>query len=305
MCVKKTIKKWYYLLMILFVLNLFLIKNITATNNQVINTTLDVNGIPYFQIEPVVDDSISFPIQQINLYAANKTIIWCNATVNDPNGIFDISKVSAIFFHEDVLSPLDQITNYNYYENTSCYYDEFGKTNCVFELSYYSKPGNWTCKLNASDAVGTFNTTTTSTTIKETLALRINQTQTQINFGMLSIGENTSDNDYAINITNIGNTNFDLQLNAWANSVEDDNDPAAMNCSVGYIPISALRYSINPNVSYDLKSSFQEIGYASAPFNLLSQTNSDLSHKQIYFGLGVNHNAGGICTGNLKIVAAK
>lgn len=281
-------------------------KDSLASNNQLINTSLDVNGIPYFEVVPIIDDAISLPIQQINLYAANKTMVWCNTTINDANGIFDIDKVSATFFHEDVINPIDQISNYNYYENTSCQFDEFGKTTCIFKLSYYTKPGNWTCKLNVSDAVGTYNTTTTSTIIKETLALRINQTQSQIDFGMLSIGQNTSNDDYSINITNIGNTNFDLQLNAWANSIENDNDPNAMNCSTGSIPITALRYSINPNTNYDSKLSFQEIGYASAPLNLLPQTSSQLSHKEIYFGIGVtNIYAGGICTGYLKIVGAK
>jgi len=302
MCVLKNIIKKLSIIFLFIVL--YLINFSLAYNNDSINITLDVNGVPYFIVEPIIDDSIVAPLEEIDLYAANKTIVWCNATVDDPNGIFDLNKVSIKFYHEDMV--LESV-GYNYYENLTCPYNEFGETSCKIELNYYTKPGNWICEMNVSDAVGTYNISLANTQIKETLGLRIeNETQLNIDFGMLSMGENTTNTDIPINITNIGNTNFDLMLNAWTNNIENDNDPYAMNCSYGAIPISSLRYSTTKGTNYDSKISFQETGFSFTPFNLLSQINSQRTYKEIFLGIGVPKNsAGGICTGNLKIVATK
>ncbi|RLE42643.1 hypothetical protein DRJ48_03105 [Candidatus Woesearchaeota archaeon] len=230
----------------------------TYNDNTSVLTKLNVSNVAPWVINPVVYKQGTPAGNNIVLEEGTTINVRCNATINDTNGVNDISSVNATFY----LSGYTGAADYNtLYKNTSCtqvyqisniaaYYS------CNFQVWYFANNGTWECNMTALDTGGLSNYSVAQNIIDPLYA--INLSTTEIDFGELDPGQSST--DQVVNVTNFGNMNLTIAVKGYGVT---DGDGWAMNCTVGNISIGYERYALDPGIAWDsmtqLTSSFTNI----------------------------------------------
>ena len=256
----------------------------------------------------------------ITLFANSDKIISASVTITDNNGCGDISSVNATLFDTNTTSDAAN-NNRTHYENSACVSNggcTLGGTdltdtyNCSFTLAHYANPtdagsnhsvNTWTVNITPFDnATGTVDTdsqeinTLTAFTASSTLA-----------FGTLALGADTGTTNTNGSITNTGNEQLDVQLDAFGVS---DGDNFAMGCTTGSINVSFMEYR-NTAFAYNESSNELQFGVnmtdtaVELELNVTQGTEEDTTpQKNISFGLALpGTGVGGDCTGTVTFTA--
>jgi len=277
----------------------FVLANPNNVTDETINTTLNVNAIPYFTAGPTLEDNVIAPADEIDLFPNTQTTVWCNGTAADENGFADLVSVSGVLFHESSTATAAD-DPLNHYSDADCNVtlDTDGIFSCVFNMEFYALNGTWTCEVNVTDTASQSNVSDDTSRVTELLAIDVNDGD--IDFGSLAMGTNTTTTDYTKTVTNQGNIQIDLQLNAWSDfATPDENDANAMSCTSGALTVDWLRYSLVAATDYDLRTSLVQAGpVTESSFDLAAGA---ASSRDVHFGIGVpTSGVGGACTGVLS-----
>lgn len=196
--------------------------------------------------DTLVDDSLLFPYNQIDLYGGTTKSVICNATVVDTSGLRYLSTVSGQFYNSGASKTYGcTLDNNNCYTNTSCAW--LAQKNitaryaeCTFQVWYMANNSTgtgWTCNITASDILGLTANRSDTTDINPLSAVGA---PTTIPFGSLAVG-GTSADDVNASMQNYGNVRMDLALNG-----------SSLTCTIGTIAASDLHYNCtNYTQNYD------------------------------------------------------
>jgi len=220
-------------------------------DNTTVLTKLNVSNVA-----PWVSDMTFYKVGtgsglNIVLEEATTINVRCNGTINDTNGLADISNVNATIYKYAVDDAED---NNSKYFNGSCnqatVLDALAATyTCDFVVEYYADNGTWTCNLSALDTGSLVNSTLLTKDVDPLYALSLDNDT--ISFGELKPNEELA-TDRTINVTNTGNMNLSIGLRAYG-TVEEDLQ--AMDCTVGNISQTYERYSLDSAQAWSGKSS--------------------------------------------------
>lgn len=277
----------------------FVLANPNNVTDETINTTLTVNAVPYFTAGPTLEDNVLAPADELDLFPNTQTTVWCNGTADDQNGFADLVSVSGVLYHESsTAGAADDALNHYTAADCDVSLAVDGTFSCAFDLEFYALNGTWTCDVNVTDTASQSNVSNDTSAVTQLLAIDVDNGD--IDFGSLAMGTNTTTTDYTKTVTNQGNIQIDLQLDAWSDfAAPDANDANAMDCTSGSLGVDWLRYSLAATTNYDSKTSLVQAG-------AVSETSFDLaagaaSSRSVYFGIGVpTSGLGGSCTGVLS-----
>jgi len=234
----------------------------------------------------------------ISLLAASNVSITCNATITDPDGLGEINNVKAVLYHYSS-NINDPDTGEVHYTNNSCIMISNNgidaNYSCGFSITYYARPGTWTCNITATDIYNVNGSNTTTTTINELYAASVEPLF--IDYGILNPGHNSSSDEIVI-VYNRGNTEIDVALTGYAFFMGDG---LAMNCTRGNISIGYEHYSMIPGLVYSSMTPLTTSLIQLDDFNLAPRTDSSDSYKYLYWKLGMPKGVKGNCSGYVRI----
>jgi hypothetical protein len=290
--------------------NLTVLAKVNVTNTQPNITNI------------VIDDGTPVPARQIDLTPNGITNVVCNATVFDYNGAADVQGGNATLFVSSVGSSAADDNNHHY-TNNSCACTSSGAPSgteayclCTFPMQYYANSSSsWVCNMTVYDNGGTaipsrkirLNDTDSSTTFGNDVLvnklLAINTTNLLIDYQNLSVTE-TSD-EIPFNVTNGGNTGFNLSLRGYGGTNESIGQNLSMICDFGNITIGYQRYALGSEflgaTSYNsmtiLRNTTNITGFT------LPQRTDDVTYgadrNSTFWRLQVPLSVGGICNGTI------
>jgi hypothetical protein len=200
-------------------LTVLFLSSLTPVVFSAVDDTFEAN-VTVSNVGPVVsnvffNDTVA-TVHNITLSAESTTnLIMCNATITDLNGYQDVAtsgSVNATFYHTS--SSIDAADNTNvHYTNTSCSFIAGSGTAvtavCTVMFHYEATNGTWICNISAKDGSNAVNTGSTTNEVEPLVALTV--LETNISFGSLSNGQNSS-TAQSTNITNQGNVKIDVQV---------------------------------------------------------------------------------------------
>ena len=217
--------------------------NLTETNSTTVTIVLDHYQLPTISGSAIVDDTITNPENQIDLAAATTQYIECNATIDDQNGESDIDHAEAVFYWKaggETVTCGEDATNC--YRNSSCVLYSTGNPTqkeavCGFNVYFNAQNttgAGWTCNITANDTVDywTAGGIEDTTDINPLVAININTSD--MNFGALDPGQNSS---VSVNVSNYGNIRIDVRLNG-----------TDLDCTRGSIDAEMLMYNCTGEV---------------------------------------------------------
>ena len=220
--------------------------NLTLTNSTTVNIILDDYQKPTVSGSAIVDDTVTNPENQIDLAAGTTQYIECNATIDDQNGADDIDHAEGVFYWKaggETTSCGEDATNC--YKNSSCVlYSTANPTQkdvvCGFEVYFNAQntvDTGWTCNITANDVVDywTAGGVEDATDINSLVAININTSN--MNFGALDPGQNSS---LSVNVSNHGNIQIDVRMNG-----------TDLGCDRGSIDAEMLMYNCTGEVGID------------------------------------------------------
>jgi len=266
---------------------------------------LTLNSPPIVS-DVVVDDSMPYPENEIDLTPASTTNVQCNATVTDYDGVSNIENVRSEFFHESSFYG-DVNNNSQHYTNSSCFIDlDYGsnieaKIECGFDIYYYSKPGNWECFIEVEDKLGISSNGSAQTNVNELLAIGVDS---PLSFGEFDVEKVTD--EAVLDVTNYGNMKINLSLQGYAREIGDG---YAMNCSNNEnISINYKKFNLtSPNPGELSLNEFENL-YENLTsetnikeFNLKYRQNEEVNDaiKPTYWRIYVPSGVTGSCEGNI------
>lgn len=271
---------------------------------------LTINTPPKF-LNLTVEDSLTFPLNEIDLTPATTTAVTCSGVIEDEEGESSIGLVIAKFYSSSS-SYQDLDDNNFHYTNSTCQTNySYGNSKqaeiiCTFQLEYYTNPKSWTCQINATDNYSSSILGSDTTNINTLLALG---TASKMGFGEMEL-EKVSPERTA-EVTNYGNVMINLTLNGYGQIPADGN---AMECGPVDIPIDYMKFNLTASNQSNLTlSQFESIyqNLTSSPttqkFNLNSRQN-DISNEankstywRVYVPTGISEN----CMGNIVFAATQ
>jgi len=229
--------------------------------------------------------------------------VYCNATVNDENNISGIIKINSTLYHHSSEAIADDDNN-NHYTNSTCRNISIGEyginISCSFDIYYYADNGSWTCNISAFDDSGLSGSGNKTTTVNDLLAVEVSPGI--IDYGELEPGQ-VSLQDFKVNITNLGNINFNITVDGYGIG---NGDGLAMGCEEGSISLMYEKYANIEGKSYDdmanLTDSPVQVGNMTLP-----QRTNDTTYKNdrnhTYWKIGVPGSTSGSCTGYVTFIA--
>ncbi|MFW6230604.1 MAG: hypothetical protein ACOC32_01115 [Nanoarchaeota archaeon] len=287
---------------------LFFAVAVHAAENETIPTTLDLTGnIPTTTIflDEAGDDGVD---KSISLQPNETTLVSCWGTAFDLDGNDDLDNVTSVLYAQS--STREDVDNASiHYTNSSCDLTGFettGTWNCTYNVQYYAENSTWTCIVNiTNDDPQYHNDTANETaTIQDLVALDVGNAS--IDFGLRAVTVNyTADTE--VRVYNEGNVELDLQLDAFNQTAAfDDDDANAFNCSIGYIPVNYLRFSLSDGAAYLSSTPMNAAGAtATEEFNLAHQNGGgdDLpTFDATYWAIGIPANIAGTCQGQVMYI---
>ena len=236
----------------------------------------------------------------ITLTSGTNTTIIGNATVTDLNGYNDITSVTGYLFL--TTTGVDAADNRTTHYTSACTDngDGSGNTvtyNCTFNVSHYATPTdagsnqsatNWTFQISPLDAQSEGTNATDVVELNTLLSFTINPST--IDFGALNLGENTTNTNQEINVTNRGNVGLDILLSG-----------TNFSCTPGIIPVNFLEYEDNP-FSYGVGTDLLETGVELDLDARVGYEGNETPLRITYYGLGSpGSSVGGSCSGTITI----
>jgi len=276
----------------------------TYNDNTTVLSKLNVTNVAPHITGMVVYKDGTAPASTIVLEEGTSIVVRCNGTVNDTNGVADISSVNATIHWESYSgSPDNNVLE----ENSSClevtqidslasYYT------CTFDVWYYANNGTWTCNMTAKDTGGLKNSSTATREVDPLLAL--NLSNTEIDFGELDPNE-ISASDKVVNISNMGNRNISIAIRAYGVSVGDG---WAMNCTVNNISLNYERYSTSSGQAWTSMTPVPGTFTAITGLTVLHRVDDgDSSYKNstnsTYWKIKAPLGTRGVCNGTVEFSA--
>jgi len=188
----------------------------------------------------------------IDLTEGVTTTIICNATVEDWNGWNDIAAVNATIYDQASFNSNSPNDNNSHYYQGACSNSALNVTSqmysCSFEVWYFANNAAWNCNVSARDLSNTTTNAIDATNPTFTMLAALNLSARIMDFGNMQPGDITTDAaEPVINVTNSGNVNINLSVDGFGVT---DGDGLAMNCTVGNISLSFLRYNVSNDQSY-------------------------------------------------------
>ncbi len=253
----------------------------------------------------------------IDLTPNTTTLVSCIAIIRDYNNDSDVDNVNATLFDAIDSSSGDSNDNNYHYTNSSCQLtadagvvlgyptdDAYHSlANCTFQVQYNANPSTWTCHITANDSMSWSAQNSTNETVNQLLALALPDA---IEYGTINATEVSF--EQVANITNVGNTQFNLTLEAHGS---DQTSDVAMNCTlgnIGYIPTEYEKYNLtasNPGTQTltQFEASYTNITNSAVTetFNLNFQQDEGANEavKESYWRIYVPKGVAGTCNGTI------
>ena len=278
--------------------------SVNCTDNS---TSYNTGSSPFFNLTiiPNMAPTITNMVidNPVDLAIGSTTIIYCNATVGDENNISDIKSINSTLYHSSV-GVLASDDNNNHYTNNSCRNISTSNyeinVSCSFGVYYYADNGTWTCNISSTDNSDAIGYNNIGTTINDLLAIDISPSI--IDYGELEAGQ-VSLEDLEVNITNLGNTNFNITVDGYG---VEDGDGLAMDCVKGDILLMYEKYSNEGGKNYNDMTNLTDLPAQISNTTVLQRTN-DTTYKndrnQTYWKMGIPSGTSGICTGYVTFSA--
>lgn len=263
------------------------------------NTLLDYGNIeevpqPYF-VEHDINSSIY-------LNPGTSKEVMCTGFVGHDDGLSSIDTISANFYNNNF--SLEDPSNRTYsYEDVDCTTidtDLNGEFECVFDVFFFARSGDWDCSVNVTDVSGNNVVSNTTTYIEEMIAIDVGSNS--LDFGTQVPNTDTGSLDFPSEIYNEGNVRIDININTFA---ESDTDEMAMGCDVGDIPPDSMRFSINSEIDVFDRSYAPQSG-TDVPFGLAPQDGAESSvptSQVVNWGMILPNNVAGRCNGHIRYSA--
>ncbi len=209
-----------------------------------------------------VDDDISSPDNEIDLNAGTRRTVLCNVSVEDSEGAGDINLVNATFFSNSVSADAPD-DDTNHYTNESCSQEQAAGDSAVYHcnvsVSYYAENNTWTCRAETTDGEST-DSDTDGVTVNPLFALNVSESV--IDYG--EVQQNATSAEQKVNVTNIGNTRFNLSVLGYGGNDSQSGSGFAMECPNNNISIENERYALTPGVAFtdkeNLSSTYEDSG---------------------------------------------
>ena len=240
----------------------------------------------------------------IQLVAGSDTnIIYCDATVNDTNGYQDIKAAWAVIYNgtaTNIGAANKNSVYYNYSCNLTGGSDTILYINCSFTVQHEAVNGTWTCNITVNDTSGNVNMSNATNTIDSQTGISV--FELAINFGDISLGQNTTGSGTTLNqttnITNQGNVMVDIKLNG-----------SHYSCSqAGSIPVNYTKFNVSMGDydHMDKRLPNDHTQYTESGFDLgvegIATAQDAESFKFEYWTIEVpQSNVAGICTNQIQI----
>jgi len=251
-------KKWFLFSLILCALAAALGPNVIADTSNDVSANVTVGGEA-----PTVSTITCVDGATLTLNAETTKLLNCSATITDLNGYEEIDSVRGVFYNSSAEDDSEDYTQN--YKNGTCFFTEAGSgtdrdVECTFTVWYHANPNDWTVYFNATAGSDTAINTTT-VTVSDLVALNV--TETEIDFGSVDLGENSS--QITTVIKNTGNVDIDLNINEtlynggmYCTDVASDNittDAASTgvryNTTTGFIFADTVSNLTDTNPLYD------------------------------------------------------
>ena len=238
------------------------------------------------------------------LNPGNTKQVLCNGTLNHEYGLSTLDSVDGYLYYES-FSQTDPLNRTYIYQDTDCTTIDTeinGWFECSFDVYFFAMPGDWICRINATDTLGSSTISNATTYIEEMIAISVNTTTRD--FGTLVPGTNTGTFDYIDEIYNEGN----VPLNVNVRTFNDEESPEyAMNCSIGNIPFESLRFSLIPSMNV-LDRNFAPSEGFNLEVNRIPQQGAMATQPtffHLHWGLIIPQNIAGTCTGYIRYIGYK
>jgi len=258
-----------------------------------------------------VDDDITSPPNEIDLFTATNRTVTCSAIINDSEGV-GIKNATARFF-DNISSSFSQGDNGNlHYSNNSCYINSSYGINeslilCNFQVAYYANSTYWNCTMSITDNNNATKNGSSHSFINPLLSIQVNDT---LDFGSFN-GVGVSP-EVVLNVTNYGNVKINLSLYGYGMYIDDGN---AMNCSSAKnISIMYEKYNLTTTNPGNLNLGSFESKYINLTsnsvvnnFNLGFRTdnNFNIAIKSTYWRIYLPSGISGSCSGNIVFGASQ
>ena len=253
---------------------------------------------------------------EVELTSNQTTQINITATITDYNGCTDIDSVNATFFRTNITGGSNAADNNRTHYSMDCTVqagtctgdsDSAADYDCKVNVTWYADPTdsgskfagtNWTVNVTPYDTTGIGTSDSTIYDLKTLTSF--NLIDTSINFGSLSLGQNTTTTNQDITLENLGNEGIDISFTGYGATQYDN---YSMNCTLGEIPIDYLEYSASSftyGAGNDLSNSTTELDFD------LDRGNDTTTRpqKDSFYGLKIpTEGVGGSCSGNVVITA--
>ncbi len=241
------------------ILGIYLLVSISDTSNAAYydNTSIE-SRVNVTNIGPTITQVVLYEHDDgdqasIGLSEGTTELLRCNATINDLNGLGDITAVNATIYDATSYNSSSANDNNYHYFSTTCSNSSINVSalaiSCNFSVWYYANNASWNCNVSARDSSNISNTSIDATPPTITQLAALNLSTNLIDFGEMTPGETTTNaGEKNVNVTNTGNVHINLSLDGYG---VVDGDNLSMNCTIGNITISNLRYNVTSAKDFD------------------------------------------------------
>ena len=286
---------------------------VVGQNNVTVSTLLQIGNV----YPEIVNITINGGATSLNLIPNGTANLTVYIIALDYNGEGDIRNMSLTFFDTVASTYGGANDNNNHYTNSSCIIDRsYGNTyeanaTCNIGVQYYANNQSWNATVIVSDNSSFSDYDSGLMTINTLLALGL---PNSIDYGL--VNATAVSNESTANVTNFGNTLFNLSLSGYGKYIGDNN---SMNCTLGTVQNISIYYE-KFNLTVTNTSTMTLSQFESKYENLSSSVVTKLFHVfprqndtspyfddtnatywRIYVPLGVAGN----CTGNIVFGAIK
>ena len=298
--------------------------SVSASGNDTVDSIMNLAGnIPTSTIFFAVDgEAGGTPIE---LTPNATTTLSCWGVAEDLDGLDALDDTSfSTVIYADSENRFSDPNLTTVYRNDSC--DVSGLTvdgtwNCTYQVQYFAEPSDWTCAINLTNNPVTVqgqpnvyynDTINTTTTVEELIALYVHNRT--VDFGLRAVDTNYTA-DTSVRVYNEGNVNLDLDLAAFnSSSTFEDASTQAMNCTIGFIPVNYMRFSLVENADDASGDLVSMVAGVAAPGVDSSSNTFDLAPRDdgqgtllptfgtTYWAPAIPLNTAGACTGRLMYI---
>lgn len=327
---EKIKKKYGVIVGIYLIVALALVGVFVSINSPLVSSGVGLNSTVYMTLEvgAVFPEILNMSLNEGNaivLTANSTTSVLCQAVLEDWNNDTTIFKVNATLF-DDTFTGTSPDDNNSHYSNSSCVIDldassylggsiiddqYLAVANCTFDVLYNANPTGWNCSVYVEDVTNRSNTDMEPGTILGLLALGLPDS---IDYGIVNSTEVST--EQTILVENVGNVQFNITVNGYANASEKD-DGKAMNCSHGsidYISVEYEKFNLTATTPGVLGLSSFEASYTNLTSSLnpairtfeLNYRQSEASNEAVkdsYWRIYVPKGVAGTCEGNIEFGA--